>query len=341
MTEVAGCRSHRRIPAAVPSVHDARRLPTEDGGSSRHGLTHHLFRYPAKFHPPVIRALIEEFSEPRSRVFDPFCGSGTALVEAGSLRRRAYGLDVDPLAVAVATAKTARYSPLAASRAATRLESRLAEFDRGRRMYERYKFTDLGQRTYRREMAELRDWIPPVPNLDHWFRRYVIIDLARIRREIHSMRIDLPTKRLLFVIFASIVRNASNADPVPVSGLEVTAHMRLRELEGRLVDPFHLFDRPCDAVSARLRRGQPAWGPTRSRRSFRAMQPDSHNYGNCHGALMPLSLRPRITTQSTITVAISLRCTGWASLGRTMSASIFCRSTSGVHALESRIPSWP
>jgi hypothetical protein len=157
------------------------------------------------------------------------------------LGRRASGIDVDPLAVMVAAAKTARYDPVVISRAAARLDRRLDQWDRGVKAYEQLAFCDLGDRPYRRELTDLAAWIPAVPNLSHWFRRYVVIDLARIRREIHAMRVDSATRRLLLVLFASIIRNASNADPVPVSGLEVTAHMRLREAEGRIVDPFSLL----------------------------------------------------------------------------------------------------
>lgn len=45
-------------------------------------LTHYLFRYPAKFHPPIVRALIEEYTARDECVLDPFCGSGSMLVEA-------------------------------------------------------------------------------------------------------------------------------------------------------------------------------------------------------------------------------------------------------------------
>ena len=49
-------------------------------------------------------------------------------------------------------------------------------------------------------------------------------------------------RRFFEVVFASIIRNASNADPVPVSGLEYTSHMRQLDAEGRIVDPYSLFE---------------------------------------------------------------------------------------------------
>lgn len=45
-------------------------------------LTHYLFRYPAKFHPPVAKALIDTFTRPGETILDPFCGSGTLALEA-------------------------------------------------------------------------------------------------------------------------------------------------------------------------------------------------------------------------------------------------------------------
>jgi len=75
----------------------------------RRRLTHYLFRFPAKFHPPVARALVNGYTKPGDRVLDPFCGSGSLLVEAAVAGRNAIGTDVDPLAVFVSRAKTRVY----------------------------------------------------------------------------------------------------------------------------------------------------------------------------------------------------------------------------------------
>ena len=70
------------------------------------GLTHGFYRYPARFSPLLVRALVEAFTEPGDLVLDPFMGGGTTLVEATALGRRAAGCDVSSLAVFVSRVKT-------------------------------------------------------------------------------------------------------------------------------------------------------------------------------------------------------------------------------------------
>ncbi len=47
----------------------------------------------------VVREYIRNFSEEGDIVLDPFCGTGVTLIEALTLKRRAIGVDLDPLAV--------------------------------------------------------------------------------------------------------------------------------------------------------------------------------------------------------------------------------------------------
>jgi site-specific DNA-methyltransferase (cytosine-N4-specific) len=67
---------------------------------------HGLHPYPAKFVAALPRRVIEALTEPGDLVLDPFAGSGTALVEALLLGRRAVGGDLNPVAVVSARAKT-------------------------------------------------------------------------------------------------------------------------------------------------------------------------------------------------------------------------------------------
>lgn len=66
---------------------------------------HGFHTYPARLHPVTASVLIRGLSRPGDAVLDPFCGSGTVLVEARLLGRKAVGSDANPLAVRLATLK--------------------------------------------------------------------------------------------------------------------------------------------------------------------------------------------------------------------------------------------
>ena len=206
-------------------------------------LTHYLFRYPAKFHPPVARTLIETFTNPEDLVLDPFCGSGTLLVEAVPLGRRVIGLDLDPVATFISYAKILPVSARHLRVSTEKLITAVSGLERPRDHYRHLMFQDLSAKQFQKEVQSRFLALPPIPNIFHWFRRYVVVDLALIKREIDSLKIPPLHRRFLKLCYASIIRNSSNADPVPVSGLEVTSHMLELEKQGREVNPFALLKR--------------------------------------------------------------------------------------------------
>lgn len=207
----------------------------------RSKLTHYCFRFPAKFHPAVARTLIETYSKPGDVLLDPFCGSGTLAVEAAVLGRNSLGVDVDPVAVFVSRVKTKRLNVPALERTWQDLQARLSTLPRPKSEYIRRQHADIKYETATRVANKEGLWIPDIPNITHWFRNYVLVDLARIVAEIESL--DAPASHIDFFLlcFASIIRNSSNADPVPVSGLEVTIHMKRKDEAGRIVNPYDLF----------------------------------------------------------------------------------------------------
>ncbi|MCK5640972.1 MAG: DNA adenine methylase [Gammaproteobacteria bacterium] len=83
-------------------------------GIERNAVTyfgHNLHKYPAKFIPQIPQwALNYEIAHTPRTVLDPFCGSGTTLVEAGLRGHNAVGFDINPLAVLITKAKTADIS---------------------------------------------------------------------------------------------------------------------------------------------------------------------------------------------------------------------------------------
>src|SRR5690349_3629074 len=77
-------------------------------------LTHPLHTYPARMHPATSRrliALVMDGLPAGSLLVDPFCGSGTTLVEARYANIKALGTDLSPLAVMIARAKTWTVAP--------------------------------------------------------------------------------------------------------------------------------------------------------------------------------------------------------------------------------------
>ena len=84
----------------------------ERSGSTRRGRqatrysVHGLHEYRGKFNPQVCAALINILGVDSSQsLLDPFCGSGTTLVEAAHRGIHAIGADLNPLAVFIANAK--------------------------------------------------------------------------------------------------------------------------------------------------------------------------------------------------------------------------------------------
>jgi tRNA G10 N-methylase Trm11 len=83
--------------------------------------THGYHIYPAMMIPQVARRLIRTYGGGARLLLDPFCGSGTSLVEARLAGVNAVGIDLNPFAVLLARVKTTDYDPLAVHRHAREL----------------------------------------------------------------------------------------------------------------------------------------------------------------------------------------------------------------------------
>ena len=69
---------------------------------------HGLHEYRGKFNPQMVRAVANLLRlNTGDRIWDPFCGSGTVLLEARHQGYNALGVDLNPLAVAIANSKLA------------------------------------------------------------------------------------------------------------------------------------------------------------------------------------------------------------------------------------------
>lgn len=220
------------------------RIPTHtasywlDSPNGRSAYTHQLFRFPAKFHPPVVRWALGNYGRRGSVLFDPFTGSGTGQVEALVRGISSVGLDIDPLACFIAEAKTTPLDPVRLRRAIDKIKLILTPFLRLHADREVRKGSDISEERYERESISLS--IPPIPNIVHWFRRYVIVDLARVLWALDHIKLRAEEKRFFRACVASVVRGVSNADPAPVSGLEVTSIQAERNRE-RIIKVFDQF----------------------------------------------------------------------------------------------------
>lgn len=83
---------------------------------------HSICPYFAMFPPNFVERYVLAFSEPGDVVFDPFSGRGTTVFESLLLGRRAYGLDINPVAACVSGAKADPPSAQAVRRRLVELE---------------------------------------------------------------------------------------------------------------------------------------------------------------------------------------------------------------------------
>lgn len=92
-----------------PTIEWALKVSSDSNSVRDH--VHGFHSYPARLHPVTARRLIEKLSQPGNTVLDPFCGSGTVLVEGQLQGRHTIGVDLNPLACELARFKTERTTP--------------------------------------------------------------------------------------------------------------------------------------------------------------------------------------------------------------------------------------
>ena len=170
------------VPATVETEKPASQRTAElDFGAAGHlYATHPLHAFAARCPPPLVDWAISRYSAPGEVVLDPMVGSGTTLVEAALLGRRAWGADIDPLSRLIAKAK-ATPVPVAAWDTATAQAKRLLSGT-----------PDDG-------------WRPDLPRLDRWFLPAAAADLARVRSVIQRVDCDQDVRDLLWVAFSALI----------------------------------------------------------------------------------------------------------------------------------------
>ena len=159
--------------------------------------THGLHPYKGKFYPQLAKALINISGVPSgARILDPFCGSGTVLLEGMLNGFAAYGCDMHPLAAKITRAKTEIFS---VDRGVTEHALR-SLLDRVRRPPSRFAG---GRNQFKPEvLGELESWFPKLV-LDklEWL-------LAQIRLFGEPRLVEFAE-----IILSSIIRDVSQQDP--------------------------------------------------------------------------------------------------------------------------------
>jgi len=122
--------------AGQPTVYADLITPSYQGGrfnrtrSVNQYLTHWIYPYRGKFHPQMVRALLNILGVAEgARVLDPFMGSGTTGLESLLLGAECLGVDRSPVCILVAKVKTQSY--LAAPAISARVDSLLSEDEIG------------------------------------------------------------------------------------------------------------------------------------------------------------------------------------------------------------------
>jgi len=154
---------------------------------------HGFHTYPAMMIPQIARRLIETYGKDSEVLLDPFMGSGTALLEAALHKnfKKAYGIDINPLALLISKVKTTPINP--------------------ELLWENYHelmkniFNDKKEVNFKQKEIEKPNFF----NIEFWFKEGVIEDLAIIKNNINEIK-NKDIKNFFLVAFSETVRNVSN-----------------------------------------------------------------------------------------------------------------------------------
>ncbi len=177
---------------------------------------HSIHPYPAKFIPQIPRQLINLYAHGQGGIIlDPFCGSGTTLVEAIRAGHDAWGVDLHPLACLIARVKT-------------------VPIDVGFDLAKQHVLAHAREKVSAGSVA-----VPRIPNLDHWFKPEVQQMLAALIAEIQLVE-SQSIQDALKVAFSSIVVRVSNQE----------SDTRYAAIEKKISqrDVFDIFERAAEGL---------------------------------------------------------------------------------------------
>lgn len=196
---------------------------------------HGLHEYRGKFNPQIVRAIGNLLGlQPGDWLLDPFCGSGTSLLEAFHMDWNAISVDINPLGIQIARAKIAAMRvPKEDLRTQTEALSQ--------RLNERFKSISFDS-PFSENQIQLfggENWQNRLPSFDYlcsWFTKSVLVQLSAIIDEVDRT----PSKDIQFilrVILSDIVREVSLQDPG-----DLRIRRRKSPLENMPAIPLYLSD---------------------------------------------------------------------------------------------------
>ena len=195
--------------------------------------THGLHPYKGKFYPQLAKGLINLCNlSPGAKVFDPFCGSGTTLLEGYLNGYRTFGCDMHPLAAKIAKAKICilDVNPDVVREAVGTLVKRVEHAPK--------LLPEDREQLDEDCLEEISNWFPlPVVNKLNW-----------LLRSIRSVSEGV-TRDFLEVVLSSIIRDVSQQDP---------NDLRIRKRK----DPIHdadVFSLYLDALDTQYERIERFW----------------------------------------------------------------------------------
>lgn len=209
-------------------------------------VTHGIHPYKGKFYPQLAKSLINISGiEIGARIFDPFCGSGTVVLEAFLNGYAGIGCDMHPLAAKISRAKV---NILALSE---------DEYDKGISRFlsnlERVpsKFPRSTSHLKKNAIDEIRSWFPEA----------VVYKLDWLLSQVECVRIPV-IREFLEVILSSIIRDISQQNP---------RDLRIRRRDVPLEDApvIELF---THCLSEQFRSLQAFWNVS-GHQPFRSMTP--------------------------------------------------------------------
>lgn len=140
----------------------------------------HLHWFPANFIPQIPAVLTAHLSGPGDVVADPFCGSGTVLVESAKLGRIGIGIDNNPLAYMITKARITYLEPSYCDDTFKQLKQSLLHGD-------------------------IHSLVPSFPNQHRWFHPNTLRELGQIYHLI-SNEPEQNMRNFLTVCFSAILK---------------------------------------------------------------------------------------------------------------------------------------